>query len=110
MELLKYTTPFFTFIIMQKLGIIDKLITEQISKSHNLCDSSKIYNDQDPVYCVVNIMNENIEFIQRTKEDGTRKIIFFNYLWAPTTIIKGHNATVQEKDQLTKLSNAQKNL
>ncbi len=44
-----------------------------------------------------------------TNEDGTRKIIFFNYLWAPTTIIKGHNATIQEKDQLTKLSNAQKN-
>ena len=45
-----------------------------------------------------------------TNDDGTREIIIFNYLWAPSTIIKGHNATVQEKDQLTKLSNAQKNL
>src|SRR5574343_84284 len=45
-----------------------------------------------------------------TNDDGTQEIIIFNYLWAPTTIIKGHNATVQEKDQLTKLSNAQKNL
>lgn len=45
-----------------------------------------------------------------TNVDGTQNIIIFNYLWAPTTIIKGHKATVQEKDQLTKLSNAQKNL
>lgn len=44
----------------------------------------------------------------QTNEDDSKEIIFFNYLWAPSTIIKGHNASVAEKDNLIKLSNSKK--
>ena len=44
----------------------------------------------------------------QTNEDDSKKIIFFNYLWAPSTIIKGHNASVVEKDNLIQLSNSKK--
>lgn len=45
-----------------------------------------------------------------TKNDGLRQVIFYNYLWTPTTFLKGHNASPAEKGNLIKMSNSEKRL